>query len=84
MPVSYLTRLEDLQKRLKDKCHIKIGHEPYFGFYASVETEKNEYPYWIKYNGRTLREAIRKLLEFFDGKREDHAVRKREPKDFLS
>ena len=83
MPVSYLTRLETLQKHLKSKCHIKIGHEPYFGFYASVETESNTYPYWIKFNGKTLRDAIKKLLEFFDGKREDHARIKRTAKDFL-
>lgn len=82
--MDYIERLEQLQNQMKPKCHISIGHQDHFGFYALVQTDGNRYPYWIKYNGGSLREAVNKLFEFFEGKREDHADRKRTAKDFLA
>jgi len=83
MPTSYLTRLENLQKKLRDKCHIQVGHETFFGFYAMISTEGNTYPCWIKFNDKTLRKAVKKLLDFFEGKINDPSLLSREPKDFL-
>jgi len=81
---SYISQLEDLQRRLKPQCHIELGHEEYFGFYAMVRTDGNRYPHWIKFYGSTLRKAIRKLLGFFNGTVKDHRIVKRTPQDFLA
>ena len=79
-----LKRLEELESRLKAKCHIYLRHKEYFGWVAGVETNRNEYPYWIEYRAETPRKAVNKLLRFFNGKLEDHARNKRTAKDFLA
>lgn len=79
-----LKKLEDLQSRLKAKCHVFLRHVEHYGWAAGVRTDGNTYPYWIRYDGETPRKAVNKLLKFFDGKLEDHAERKRTSKDFLA
>jgi hypothetical protein len=49
-----------------------------------VTTEGNNFPHWVRFCGENPEDALRKLLEYFRGKREDHAKMKRDPGVFLS
>lgn len=79
-----LKKLEDLQAKLKSRCHVFVEHEHYFGWGAGIKSDGNQYPYWIQYHAETPAKALKKLFKFFDGKLEDHANHKRTAKDFLA
>lgn len=85
--MSHFKSMMNLQKRVKTNIHLEIGHTDYCNegsWEASLITEQNRFPYWIRYNDITPSKALDKLLEFLEGHRPDHAEAARKPSDFLA
>ena len=72
--------LEELQKKLKKECSIFLNYDT-GKFKVGIKTERNDYPYWISFEGNTIIEAVNKLKEYLNGNINlDVGSDKREPK----
>lgn len=79
--------LERIQGRLRGTCHVFLRHDPLYDDHpwkAGVETEHNQWPYWIVFRGPTPAAALALLEGFFAGTVPDHANNPRPPSAFLA
>jgi hypothetical protein len=79
-------RLVAIQERLIGGCSISLqaGESWQAGqWLATIATERNDYPYWIRFEGATPGRALDLLEGFLAGKVPDRARNKRNPKVFL-
>lgn len=73
--------LEEIQSKLREKCFVTVRYDTLFkAFKVGIETDRNEYPYWIEFKGKMIKEAMEKLIEYLNGKIElDSGMDKRKP-----